>query len=155
MSRGQFVVISLFVPVNGLLGADHEAAAMPSPMASRTAESVPPKNTWTTSATRADRPRIRPYSTTPWPRAKDTARRPSGRFAGRHIDADPELAAAARQLGRDPHRRGSLLDLPPGVGREGDDRRVAGDLRRRLGRVAAILHHRGQGRREVLAVGWP
>ena len=60
---------SLFVPVELTHYAPalrrQDARSIASPIASRTADSVPPKKTRTTTATTADSDRLSPYSTTP------------------------------------------------------------------------------------------
>src|SRR6478735_679136 len=105
---------------------------MASPTALSTALTVPPKNTSRIRASNADSERIRPYSTTPWPRLRDrpgtrlgsrlarTVRTAQNNQSGRlvrvtgrrpELGSDLEHATALAQLGGDPGRRRSLLNL--------------------------------------------
>src|SRR4051812_47451676 len=134
---------------------------MARPMASRTSDSVPPRNTRTTIVTTADSPRISPYSTIPWAlrarpvvatATRDTAataiRCASGRVirgvAVRKRDREAERPAAVFELDGRPDRRRALLDLAPRRGGQGHDRRVSCRVDGGDPIGAAVGHHRGQ-----------
>src|SRR5215210_7572830 len=119
-------------------------------MKSITTPSTGPSTTSVTTATTADPPRIRPYSTTPWPRG--TRGVTSGlrkRLAAVGRDRDVQRAAVVEELDGGADRRRPLLDVPPGVGRERRDRGRPRRLGPRPPLAAAVLDHRGQCRRKV------